>query len=186
MTKLDWSRASERTLDPARVQRSNVFLPPDSKPKSKPKKRKVSGPPTPAQIRKQAAHAERMKAIQDEKKKRKLAAKSAEAERQKLNAAAKTVRAAKTKEQRAAAAEKMRIKKAEQTAMAKTRRAAFAEYQKTPEYAAKVARDEAKMAAKKKSHLQVWIEEKTGLGADRQSLREMWRDRLLGRSRGPE
>jgi len=122
-----------------------------------------------------------MQAIQDEKKKRKLAAKAAETERQKLNAAAEAERAAKVKEQRAVAAEKKRIKKAEQAAKAEARRAAFAKYQKTPEYAAKVAREEAKMAAKMKSHLQVWIEEKTNLNADRQSLRQRWRDSLLRR-----
>lgn len=122
-----------------------------------------------------------MQALQDEKKKRKLVAKAAASERQTLNAAANAERAVKAKEQRAAAAEKKLIKKAEQAAKAEARRAAFAEYQKTPEYAAKVAREEAKMAAKKKSHLQVWIEEKTGLSADRQSLRQRWRDRLLRR-----
>lgn len=186
LTKLDWSRASERSLDPARYQRREDFLTPDQPTKSKPKKRKAPKSPSPAQLRKQAAHNERMKAIQEEKKRKRAAAKALEASRQAENAAAKAERRAHAKQQQKAAAEKKRLKEAERKAKAEARRAAFEEYQKTPEYAAKLAREAAKMAAKKKSHLQFWIEQETGLNADRESLREQWRYRLLKRPTSQE
>lgn len=186
MSKLDWSRASERSFDPARYQRRDDFLTPDQPTKPKPKKRKAQKPPTPAQLRKQAAHNARMNAIQEEKKRKKVAAKAVESARQSENAAAKAERRALAKQQQKAAAEKKRVKEAERKAKAEARRAAFEEYQKTPEYAAKLAREAAKMAAKKKSHLQFWIEEETGLSADRASLREQWRDRLLKRPTAQE
>ena len=142
MSKLDWSRASERAFDPARYQQRADFLTPDEVKKAKPKKRKPAKPPTPAQLRKQAAHKARIKAIQDEKE---------------------------------------RKKEAERKAKAEARRATFEEYMKTPEYAAKQAREAARPTAIKKSHLQVWVEEETGLCSDRESLRSQWREKLLRR-----
>lgn len=186
MSKLDWSRASQRSFDPARYQPQNDFLSPDDPVKSKRKKRKPTKPPTPAQIRRQAAHTARMKAIQDEKKRKKAAARALELERRKSNPLAKAERRAKAKAQQRAAAERKRLKEAERKARAEARRAAFEEYKMTPEYAAKQAREAAKMAAKKKSHLQVWIETETGLNSDREGLNGQWRDRLLKRPTNPE
>lgn len=91
-------------------------------------------------------------------------------------------RQALARQQQVAAAEKKRQQAIEQKEREKARRAAFAEYSKTPEYAKKLARERAIMAAKKKSHLQAWVEEKTGLGTDRETLRQRWRERILRRS----
>lgn len=186
MTKLDWSRASERSLDPARYQRRDDFLTPDQPTEPKPKKRKAAKLSTPLQLRKQTAHNARMMAAKEEKKRRKAAAKALGTARQAEIAAAKAVRRALAKQQQKTAAEKKRLKEVDRKAEAEARRAAFVEYQKTPEYAATLAHEAAKMAAKKKSHLQFWIEQETGLNADRESLRAQWRDKLLKPSPRPE
>lgn len=164
MAKLNWSRASERSLDPARYQRQNDFLSPDETVKTggaKPNRL------TPAQLQARTARKARKKAIKDEKKRVKAAAKVLEIKRQREKAAAKAKQVTKEKEYHRARAE--------------ARRVAFEEYQKTPEYAAEQAEEAAKIAAKKKSHLQFWVEKKTSLSINRETLRKRWRDRLLKR-----
>lgn len=122
-----------------------------------------------------------MKALQEERALKRAAAKSVELERQNKRAAKKAEKRALANQQKKAAAEKRRIQELDRKAKADARRAAFEEYQKTPAYAAKLARAAAKIAAMKKTHLQVWIEEETNLRADRITLREKWRARLLKR-----
>lgn len=167
MSKLNWSRAGDRSLDPARYQRRFDFVTPDEVEISKGKKRR--------RIRALLSSGSGKRA----EKKRKVVAKAIDREAHEKNAAAKAERRALAKQQQQAAVTKRRAKKAAQAAKAAERRAAFAEYQKTPEYAEKLARQEARMAAKKKTHLQDWIERKTDLDQDRLSLREQWRAKLL-------
>lgn len=174
MSKLNWSRASERSLDPARYQRRNDFCTRDQRTYSEPMKRKAAKP---AQLRKQAEHKARMKVIQEEKKRKKLKTAQQEAEF--------ALRALGRKQKKAAAVKKRRLENVKRKAKIEALRAAYEEYQKTPEYAAKIARERAKMAAKtaakEKSYLELWIKQKTGLGADREFLNEQWRDLLLKR-----
>lgn len=79
------------------------------------------------------------------------------------------------------------IRKAEKAAAANARReelrVAFEEYQKTPEYAEEIARKQAAMNAKKKSHLQDWVEKRTNLNQDRHALSELWRKQLLSKEK---
>lgn len=179
MSKLDWSRASEPFFDPARVQRRDDFLPPDQPKHQKVQKRKPAIPLTPEQLRKLAAKTARVIERKEEKRRKKVAAKVLELERQKKNAASKA-------EQKKANAEKKRLKEAERQDRVVARKAAFEAYKKTPEYAAKLAREQAKVEAMKKSHLEVWVEQETGLSADRDSLREQWRNSLLKRPTAKE
>lgn len=165
MSKLDWSRASERSPDPARYQRQNDFLSPDETVYSggpKPSRR------SPAQLQARAARKAQKKALKDKERHAKEAAKALKIKRQGENATAKAKQVAKAKEYHCARAE--------------ARRVAFEDYKKTTKYAAEQAKEAARIAAKKKSHLQFWVENEIGLSADRDVLRKRWRDGLLKRS----
>lgn len=184
VSKLDWSRASERTPDPARYQRSDDFFTPDQTVKRK--KRKIAKPPSPEQLRKKAIEEARQKVLQEKRRQEKALAKAIERERQQKKAAAKAQRRALAKQQQMSAAERKRLKEVERKARAAERRAAFEVYAKTPEYAAKLARESAKMAEKKKTHLQVWVENETDLQSDRASMQQKWRKSLLKKTKTVE
>lgn len=160
MPKLNWSRASEHSFDPARYQRSDRILAPDEVAKPKSPQRKPAKSPSPAKLRKRA--------IKEEKKRNKVAARAFAAEQQKRKAEANA-------ERRRVAIERQKVK-------AKARQAAFEAYMKSPEYEAKLAREQAATAKKRKSHLQVWVEKAIRLRADRSVLNRRWRADLLKRA----
>lgn len=178
MAKFDWSRVNLRFLDPARFNPTrDFFLAPD-KPatpnQNNPKKKSK-----PATKQKQIRHEARMAEQRAGLLKSKAAKRSAQLERQRLENTAKATKQAEAKKQKAEAKQRKEAKALARKAAAEARRAAFAEYQKTPEYAAEVEYERARMAAKKKSHLQAWVERQTGLTVDREALRQRWREGLL-------
>lgn len=175
MSRLDWSRASQRLLDPARYQRVTDFVTPDEVVTLGVKKRK----------RTRSANAERAAAAAHNKaliKRRRQKQPEVTTVLKKAKRRSPEERRALARQQKAAAAEKQRQKGIEQKEREKARRAVFAAYSRSPEYAEKLALEKAAIAAKKKSHLQAWVEEETGLDTDRETLRQRWRVRLLRRS----
>ncbi len=185
MSKFNWALASLRLIDPARVQRSDdIFVTPDKTSNSK--KKKQAKPPTAAQLQKQRVHQARLEIAAVERGKRKAEAKARNAAKQRLNDEAKAMRKAQAEVERKAGL----LRKAEKAAAANARRealrVAFEEYQKTPEYAEEIARKQAAMNAKKKSHLQDWVEKQTKLNQDRRALSELWRKQLLSKEKKPK
>lgn len=67
------------------------------------------------------------------------------------------------------------------TASERARRAARAEYHER--HFAKTRRQLAAAAAKKKSHLEAWVEKQSGLRSDRKKLRQAWRAGILNLER---
>lgn len=184
MGKLDWSRVSLRVMDPARYQRTgDIFLTPDADVpvKKKVRKRKKPSNPSPAQLARQAKHEARLAQDREARRQKKAALHAAELERQRLKRLAKEKRREETKLQQVEAKRRKDEKRAAQKAAAEAKRAAFLEYQKTPAYAAEMARKRAEMEAKKKTHFEAWVDQLTELKGDRESLRQRWKDRLFDR-----
>lgn len=180
LSKLDWSRASLRIADPARVQRSEDRFVTSVKPKSKKTKKKMAvGQPTAAQAQRLRAHEIRMTNAKAEKKKKAVEAQFQKANQKVIDAEAKAARRTKSANDQKLALSRKKLKAEKKKALADERRAAFAEYQKTPEYAKKLENEKKAMAAKMKSHLQVWIEQHTNLDRDREELRKQWRRTLI-------
>jgi colicin import membrane protein len=172
-------------MDPARCQRTgDIFLTPDADvpvKKKVPRKRKKPSNPSPAQLARQAKHEARLAQDREARRQKKAALLAAELERQPLKRLAKEKRREETKLQQAEAKRRKDEKRAAQKAAAEAKRAAFLEYQKTPAYAAEMARKRADMEAKKRTHLEAWVDQQIELKGDRESLRKLWRDRLLNR-----
>jgi hypothetical protein len=180
LAKLDWSRVAIRILDPARYQRSaDTFFTPD-KPTT-PRKKKLS----PEARKRQLEHDRRMAEQQAAKRAKKAAARAAQREIGRLAKTTQPGKRAKARKKKLAAKQIKAMRPPAREAVAEAGRIAFEEYQKTPEYAAKVERDRAKLATKLKTHLQAWAEKQDGLREDRDRLRKRWRERLLGQRTEP-
>jgi colicin import membrane protein len=187
MAKLDWSRVSLRVMDPARYQRgADIVLAPDAdappKKRKVPRARKKPKNPSPAQLARQAEHEARLAQNREARRQKKAAVRAGELERQRLKRLAKEKRRQEARLQQAEAQQRKDEKRAAQKAAAEAKRAAFLEYQKTPEYAAKIARKRAEMEAKKKTHFEAWVDQLVELKGDRESLRQRWKDKLLNKA----
>lgn len=178
---MNWSRVAHRWLDPARVQRGDDFLAPDQPPakvakgnkKKAARKTGAKNPPL------SAAELERQRLAKESRERRRAAERARKIEAQKRKAQAKAERQARAAVQRAESERRRAEKAARRKAIELERREARKRYMETPEYAAEVARKQAEMEAKKKTHLQAWIEDSTSLGNDRNSLAKGWRERLF-------
>ena len=176
MTKLIWPRAALRIFDPARYQGRDDFDTPDGQ--NSPNRKNL----TPAARQRWAEDENRRAERRAVQKAKDAVARAAHLETVRL------AKAAKAEKQRAkveARQRKVEMSRANM-ARAKRKRVAVEEYQKTPEYAAKLERERANMAAMTKTHLEVWTEGQEGLKEDRASLLQRWKDRLLGQHRSKE
>lgn len=166
MAKFDWGKASLRELDPARVQRTVDFVTPDPVEVKKKKKRKGESALPSIWATALAAVAKA--------RKRQDAGKPAKGRKMKALAKPKAIPQPKQKLPRLTEEERQALNEAQRKA-----RAAHQE-----RYIAKASKEQAAMAAKKKTHLQAWIEKQDGLQSDRKILRQQWRDRILRRPDG--
>lgn len=177
MAKLDWGKASLRELDPARIQRTADFVTPDQVVKKtklgKVKRKKARAAPSKPPISHTAAFEAAMRGYlwlkslgQPEADKAPSAKKRATA---KVTAKPKPAPKVKPKEPR-------RVEKARRTETDAQREARAAHQER---YDAKARKQQAAMAAKKKTHLQAWAEKQDGLRSDRAALHEKWRGLLL-------
>lgn len=153
MAKLDWSKAPLRDADPARAQRVRDFVEPDRVIISVTELTKQEK----KQLAAKLAHrkARRQQAIPKAKRKPEQG---------------KLVGAKPDRAERETRAEERRVAGA-------TKAIAKAEHQRR--YLAKAAQRQADMEAKKKSHLDAWVEGQDGLQADRENLHRSWRSTLL-------
>jgi ABC-type uncharacterized transport system permease subunit len=165
MAKLNWGKASLRELDPARVQRTLDFSTPDDMVVKKGAKGKK---PARSSIWATALSALSKAHKAQKAGKAPVVAKGRKAKRAVAQPKQKPV--PKVKEVASPFTEQKRRAEAE------ARRAT-----RTAHNLAKASKQQTEMEAKKKTNLQTWVEEQDGLTTDRESLRQRWRARLLGR-----
>lgn len=151
MTKFDWSKAKTYQADPARVQRVHDFVEPDSTIISV---RDLTPSEKKRIARKQSRRGKaraKLKALLKRKPKRKVKAKP----------------------------EPKKVTDEGKKLAAEARRVGQAEHQQR--YLAKTHQQLATAKAKKKSHLEAWVEKQTVVQTDRATLNQEWRAKLLGR-----